>query len=104
MKEDCVDEDDNGDKYDEIDRQFDELDELVEIAKAGAGDNPSSSLKYCVPLRMINLMIEEVDTGDIRIYQQIGGNWVAEVKYHGVLFIHVNGKHKPEAWKEFENG
>ncbi|MDP3792462.1 MAG: hypothetical protein Q8Q89_01905 [bacterium] len=95
--------DENGrdDGRDEIDRQFDELDELVEIAKAGTRDGPKAYLKYYTSVEMVNLIMEEIPPGDIRIYQQVGGEWIAEVKYKGVTFITNAGRHKSEVWKEF---
>ena len=54
--------DENGpdDGYNEIDRQFDELDELVEIAKTGARDDPKAYLKYYTSVEMVNLIMEEI--------------------------------------------
>lgn len=88
---------------DEIDTLFDKLDELVEFTKKLRTILTSSEPKFDTSLDMITLMMDEVHPNDIRICQQIGRCWIAEVKYQGILFIHVNGKHKPEAWEEFEN-
>jgi len=45
-------------------------------------------------------MMEEVPIEDIRIYQQVGDSWVAEVKYRGINFVAIAGKNMPESWEE----
>lgn len=84
---------------DEIDDMFDRLDKEVELAKQI--HQVSDNTKFYVDFCLISLMMEEVDRRDIRIYQQIGGTWVAEVKYKGITFINVE-RSKPDEWKEFE--
>lgn len=86
---------------DELDDLYDQLDELVESTKQLKVSLNAYEFKCDTSLAMINLMMEEVPLSDIKIYQQIGGAWVSEVKYHGILFVHINGKTKPEAWTEF---
>jgi len=49
---------------------------------------------------MINMMMDEVSKEDIRIYQQTGNRWIAEVVYKGITFICVVGKIKPQFWDE----
>lgn len=98
-----MDDDENYGARDDLDESYDKLDQLVESTKNLRTILTSSELKFDTSLDMITLMMEEAHPSDIKIYQQIGSDWVAEVKYRGLNFVHVNGKHKPEAWEEFEN-
>jgi len=98
-----VDDGSNYEARDELDVLYDQLDELVESTKQLKSSLNASEFKCDTSLELITLMMEEVPVSDIRIYKQIGGAWVAEVKYHGINFVHINGKHKPEVWEEFDN-
>ena len=84
---------------DPADKLFDELDRLVDFAKESIKREDDPNKKFDVRLELINLMLEEVPENS-KIYQQIGDNWVAEVKYHGMIFICIVGKHKPQFWDE----
>ena len=53
---------------------------------------------------MMDFMMAEVPAGWVKVYQQTGGSWVAEVKYRGINFICVAGKHKPQLWDEVFEG
>ena len=90
----------NGYEDDSGPDEFDELDKVVEFVKESLQGRNELNPKYDVSLEMINLMMEEVNLGDIKIYQQAGGSWIAEVVYRGIRFIHVNGKNIPEFWEE----
>jgi len=92
------DEDDSG--PDENDKLFDELDNMVDFAKESIRGRGDSNQKYDVSLSVMELIMEEALLCDIRIYQQIGDSWVAEVKYRGINFIAIAGKTKPQAWDE----
>ena len=86
---------------DENDKLFDQLDELVKFVGEDLGRKGKSDCKWDVSLEMINLMMEEVNPSDIKIYRQTGGSWVAEVVYKDIRFVHITiGKHKPEFWDE----
>ena len=95
-----MDDDDYGGR-DEIDDLYNKLDELVESTKKLKRSLKATDFKCDTSLELISLMMEEASERDIKIYQQIGGAWVAEVQYHGILFVHVNGKQKPGVWNEF---
>lgn len=92
-----MDEDDFG--PDESDKLFNELDDFVDFAKGSIQRGGDPDKKFDVSLDMMNLMLEEVPE-NAKVSQQGGGSWIAEVRYHRVLFIHVNGKTKPELWGE----
>lgn len=85
---------------DPADKLFDELDKLTEFAKESIKREGDPNKKFDVGLEVINLMMEEVPVEFIKIYQQIGESWVAEVKYHGVTFVCIVGRHKPQFWDE----
>ena len=84
---------------DESDKLFDDVDKLVEFAKESIKRENDPNKKFDVGLDLINLMLEEVPENS-RIYQQMGESWVAEVKYHGITFVCIVGKHKPQFWDE----
>ena len=86
--------------------EFDDLDELVLAASQSAKIKQDGQAKYDASVAMIGLMMDEVYKNDVKIYKHIGGNWVAEVQYHGINFISVAGKIKPKIWLEWqtENG
>lgn len=85
---------------DPADKLFDELDQLVDFAKESIKREGDPNKKFDVGLEVINFMMEEVPLEFIRVYQQIGKIWVAEVKYHGIIFVCIVGKHKPQFWDE----
>ena len=85
--------------------EFDELDKLVEfaqgiIAKRRAAGEENSSPKYDASVQMIQLMILEVTSRDIKIRQQLGGGWLTEVLYKGITFVTVT-QQEPE-WEMAE--
>lgn len=84
---------------DSADKLFDELDKLVDFAKESIERENNPDKKFDVKLDVMNLMLEEVPENS-RIYQQMGESWVAEVRYYGITFICIVGKHKPQFWDE----
>lgn len=92
-----MDEDDFG--PDQNDKLFNELDDIVDFAKASINRGSDFNRKFDVSLDVMNLMLEEVPE-NAKITRQGGGRWIAEVIYHQVHFIHVNGKRKLELWDE----
>ncbi len=86
------------DPPDENDELFDELDKFVEISKNLVNPkNPDK--KFDIRLELMDLILEEVPE-NARIYQQYGGNWIAEAKYHNMNFICIVGNKIPEIWNE----
>ena len=88
---------------DENDKLFEELDKLTESSKEILKNQKIANLsnvKFKARLELINLMMEEVPLGDINIREEDDGHWVAEVKYHGINFICIVGKNKPQFWDE----
>lgn len=86
------------DKYFEQDDgpdEFDELDEMVELARKSTSEVGSVRPKYYTSARLVQMMINEVTLRDVRIYQQIGGSWITEVLYRGLTFITVTER-EPE--------
>ncbi len=79
--------------------EFKELDELVEMAKFSTARKDDRYPKYDARIQMIELMADEVDPGDIRVYQQMGRSWVTEVLYKGITFITFTD-YKPDWSKE----
>ena len=84
---------------DSADKLFNELDKLVDFAKGSIERENNHDKKFDVGIELMNLMLEEVPENS-KIYQQVGESWVAEVKYHGITFICIVGKHKPQFWDE----
>ncbi len=84
---------------DPADKLFDELDKLVEFAKESIKRENDPNKKFDVGLEPMNLMLGEVPE-NAKIYQQMGESWVAEVKYHGITFVCIVGKRKPQFWDE----
>jgi len=76
--------------------EFDELDKVVEFAKEKLNRGYSPDEKIYISSEMINLMLEEVPECHVRIYEQIGGNCVAEIKYRGFNFISVSPVQAPK--------
>lgn len=92
------------DPKNEVDELFDKLDDLLKIAEVSirlAKENGAIHPKYDTSLDLIDLMMDEVPENCIRVYQQTGGNWIAEVSYRGILFIHASAG-KPQSWKDRE--
>ena len=81
------------------DKLFDELDKIVDFAKESIKRENNFDKKFDVGLELMNLMLEELPENS-RIYQQMGESWIAEIKYHGVNFICIVDKHKPQSWDE----
>ncbi len=83
---------DDDDDFDYSPDEFNELDELVEIAqesisgKKAAGE---TGLKYYTSNNMVELMLQEVPPQDVRIFEQAEGRWVTEVLYKGITFVTV---------------
>ncbi|MDO8496301.1 MAG: hypothetical protein Q7S43_03030 [bacterium] len=92
-----MDDDDFG--PDRTDKLFNELDRLVDFAQGSMERENNPDKKFDVGLKLMNLMLEEVPENS-KIYQQMGESWVAEVKYHGITFICIVGKRKPQFWDE----
>lgn len=85
---------------DPTDKILDAIDDLVDFAKKSIEREGNPNKKFDVGPDMINFMMGELPVRWIKIYQQIGDIWVAELKYHGVNFVCVAGKHKPQFWDE----
>lgn len=96
-----MDEDDFG--PDPSDKLFDEMDDFVDFARESIKRDRHPDKKFDIRIDLMNLMLEEMNLEDIRIYQQIGGSWVAEVKYRRINFVCVAGKQKPQFWDEVFN-
>ena len=79
--------------------EFDELDELVMLAKLSAARKGDSHPKYDATIQMAELMADEVNSEDIRVYQQLGGSWITEIQYRGITFITITG-YKPDWSRE----
>ena len=93
--------DDGEDNTGAIDKIFDEVDELVALAKKSIEEGGKSKKRYNAGLEEITFMMEEVPScRDFEIDQQADGKWVARVEYHGILFEHVAGTVKPAEWEE----
>lgn len=75
--------------------EFDELDEIVELARKSTSEANSIRPKHYTSSKLIQMMIDEITPLDIRIYQQVGGSWVTEVLYRGLTFITVTER-EPE--------
>ena len=86
---------------DELDKLYDEMDNLVDLVNKRGKAGASCDTKYYTSFQIITLMMEEAPETDINIYRQTGKSWVAEVKYKGMQFVHVVGKNIPEEWQEF---
>ncbi len=84
---------------DRVDKLFNELDKLVDFAQGSMERENNPDKKFDVGLELMNLMLEEIPENS-KIYQQVGESWVAEVKYHGITFVCVVGKRKPQFWDE----
>jgi len=80
---------------DENDKLFDELDQLVKFAEKRQKMGYSLDKIY-VDSEIANLMFEEVPEEDVKIYEQIGGSCVAEIKYRGFNFISVSPVKTPK--------
>jgi hypothetical protein len=95
--------DEDYDGPDENDKLFDRIDELVETVKERLLDTKiadGSNTKFVADVELIELMMEEVDPSDYRIYKQDDdGVLAAEVKYKGITFTAILGKVLPESWQ-----
>lgn len=87
---------------DPADKLFNELDDLVDFAKESIKREGDPNKKFDVRLELMNLMLEEIPENS-RLYKQMGEIWVAEVKYHGINFICVAGRRRPQFWDEVFN-
>ena len=75
--------------------EFDELDELVEMAKTSNANKRAIYPRYDASVQMAELMAAEVNPSDIRVSQQIGGSWITEIYYKGITFITITSS-KPD--------
>ncbi len=88
---------------DDDDLLFDELDELVDFARESSKKTGTLDQKYDTRLDLINLILEESLPELVKIYQQMGEHWVAEVKYRGINFVCVApDKILPKEWEDFK--